>query len=120
MEIWQELSNFHTSNQILADQVGMIMKMGWFSELEIIETHQKIDDQERSNNILPSTSNINKQKQPIQNEPPTSENGNPTQPNTAQQNNPEQTLRQEQKLILRNLDRILNREKTTLPALRNT
>ena len=46
------------------------------------------------------------QKQPIQNEPPTSENRNPTQPNTTQQNNPEQTLTQEQKLILRNLKRI--------------
>ena len=68
---------------------------------------------------LSGTSNINKQKQPIQNEPPTSENGNPTQPNTTQQNNPEQTLTQEQKLILRNLKRILNSEKTTLPSLRN-
>ena len=62
------------------------------------------------------TSNINKQKQSIQNEP-TSENGNPTQPNTTQQNNLE--LTQEQKLILRNLKRILNSEKTTLPSLRN-
>ena len=32
------------------------------------------------------------QKQPIQNEPPTSENGNPTRPNTTQQNNLELTL----------------------------
>ena len=95
------------------------MKKGWFSELKIIEIHQKINDQERRNNTLPGTSNINKQKQPIQNEPPTSENGNTTQPNTAQQNNPGQTLTQEQKLILRNLKRILNSEKTTLPSLRN-
>ena len=95
------------------------MKKGWFSELEIIEIHQEINDQERSNNTLPGTSNINKQKQPIQNEPPNSENGNPTQPNTAQQNNPEQTLTQELKLILRNLKRILNSEMTTLPSLRN-
>ena len=42
-----------------------------------------------------------------------------TQPNTAQQNNPEQTLTQEQKLILRNLKRILNSQKTTLRSLRN-
>ena len=79
------------------------MKKGWFLELEIIEIHQKINDQERKNTTLPGTSNINKQKQSIQNEPPTSKNGNPTQPNTTQQNNLEQTLTQEQKLILRNL-----------------
>ena len=56
-----------------------------------------MNDQEKSNNTLPGTSNINKQKQPIQNEPPTSENGNTTQPNTTQQNNPERTLTEEQK-----------------------
>ena len=120
MEIWQELSNFQTTSQRLAEKVRTIMKNGWFSELEIIEIHQKINDQERSNNTLPGTSNINNQKQPIENEPPTSENGNPTQLNTAQQNNPEQTLTQEQKLIQKNLKRNLYGEKTTLPSLRNT
>ena len=118
MEIWQELSNFQTTSRRLTDQAGMIMKKGWFSELEIIEIHQKINDQERRN-TLPGTSNINKPKQSIQNEPPTSENSNPTQPNTTQQNNQEQTLTQEQKLILRNLKSILNSEKTTSPSLRN-
>ena len=91
------------------------MKKGWFSELEITEIHQKINDQERRN-TLPDTSNINKQKQPIQNEP-TSDNGNPIQPNTTQQNNLE--LTQERALILKNLKRILNSEKTTIPSLRN-
>ena len=111
MEIWQELSNFQTTFQRLADQVRTIMKKGWFSELEIIEIHQKMNDQERSYSTL---SNKNSQ-----NEPPTSEKGNPTQPNTTQQNNPEQTLIQEQKLILRNLKRISISEKTTLSSLRN-
>ena len=110
-----QISNFQTTSQRLADQVRTIMKKGRFSELEIIEMHQKINDQERRNS-LPDTSNINKQKQPIQNEP-TMENGKPTQPNTTQQNNLE--LTQEQKLILKNLKRILNSEKTTLPSLRN-
>ena len=54
-----------------------------------------MNDHERRN-TFPGTSNINKQKQPIQNEP-TSDIGNPTQPNTTQQNNLE--LTQEQKLI---------------------
>ena len=48
MEIWQELSNFQTTSQRLADQVRTIVKKGWFSELEIIDIHQKINDQERS------------------------------------------------------------------------
>ena len=95
METWVELCNFQTTSQRIADQVRTIMKKGWFSELEIIEMHQKINDPERRN-TLPGTSNINKQKQPIQNEP-TSENGNPAQPNTTQQNNLELTLTQEQK-----------------------
>ena len=58
-----------------------------------------------------------KEKQYIQNESPTSENGNPTQPKTTQQNNLE--LTQEQKPIPRNLKRIFNSGKTTLPSLRN-
>ena len=55
------------------------------------EIHQKINN--HGNDTEPDTSNINKQKQRNQNEPPTSENGNPTQPN-----NPEQTLSQEKKV----------------------
>ena len=92
MEIWQELSNFQTTSQRLADQIRTMMKKGLFSELEIIEIHQKINDQEKSNNTLPGTSNINNQKRPIQIEPPTLKSGNSTQPITTQQNNPEQTL----------------------------
>ena len=118
MEIWQEHSNFQTTSQRLADRVRTIIKKGWFSDLEILEIHQKINDQQSSNNTLPGTSNINKQTQPIRNEPPTSENGNSNQLNTAQQNNLEQTLTQEQKLNLENLKRIMNSKKITLPSLR--
>ena len=98
MEIWQELSIFQTTSQRLADPVRTIIKKGL--------VHQKINDQERRN-TLPDTPNI-KQKQPIQNEP-TSENGNPTQQNTTQQSN--LILTQEQKLIFKNLKRILNSER---------
>ena len=88
MEILQELSNFLTTSQRLADQVRTIKKKGWFSELEIIEIHQKINDQERSNNTLPGTnknspSKMNHQLRKME---------TPTQPSTTQQNNPEQTL----------------------------
>ena len=114
MEIWQELSNFQTTSQRLADQVKRMIKKGWFSDLEIIEIHQKINDQQSSINTLPATSNINKKKkQPIRKDPPTSENRNPTQPNTAQPKNTEQTLSQEQKINLGNFKRIINSEKTT-------
>ena len=118
MEIWQELSNFQTTSQRLADQVRTIIKKGWFSDLLIIKIHQKVNDQ-CSNNTLAGTSNINKQNQAIRKKQPTPENGNPIQPNTAQPNNPEQTLSQEQKLNLKNLKRIMNSGKTTIPSLRN-
>ena len=119
MVIWPELSNFQTTSQRLADQVRTMIKKGWFTDLEILEIHQKIKDRQSSDNTLPGTSNIEKQNQPIRKEPPTSENVNFTQPNTAQPNKPEQTLSQEQKLNLENLKRIMNSEKFTLPSLRN-
>ena len=118
-EIWQELSNFQTTSQRLADQVMTIIKKGWFWDFKIIEIHQKINDQQSGTNTLPGTLNNNKQKQPLRKEPPTSENENSTQPNTAQPNKPEQTLSQEQKLYLENLKRVMNSEKITLPSLRN-
>ena len=93
MEIWQELSNFQTTSQRLADQVRTIIKKVWFSDLEIIEIHQKINDQQGCNTVT-DTLNINKQKQPNQNELPTSENGSITQSNNAQPNHPEHTLSQ--------------------------
>ena len=65
------------TSQWFADPVRTIIKKGWFSDLEIIEIQQKINDQQ-GNNTLPYTSNINKQKQTNRNESPTSENGNPS------------------------------------------
>ena len=81
------------NNQKLADQIRTIIKKCWLSDLEIIEIHQKINNQQ-GNNTVPESSNINKQKQPNRNEPSSSENRNSTQPNNAQPNNPEQTLSQ--------------------------
>ena len=119
MEIWQELSNFQTTSQRLADQVRAIIKKGWFTDLGILEIHQKINDQQSSDNTLTGTSNINKHYQSIRKEPPNLENENSTQPNTAQPNKPEQTLSQEQKLNLKNIKKIMNSEIITLPSLRN-
>ena len=59
MEIWQELSNVQITSQRLADQVRTIMKKGWFLELEIIEIHQKINDEERRNRLPDTSTNKN-------------------------------------------------------------
>ena len=80
IEICQEFAYFQTRSQRLADQVRTIMKEGWFSDLEIVEIHQKINS-EQDNKTVPDTSTINKQKQPNRYEPQTSENGNTTHPN---------------------------------------
>ena len=94
IEIRQECSNFQITCQILTDQDWTIINDGWFSLLEMIEMHQKINNQQ-GNNLLPDISNIKNKKQPNQNKPPTSENGYSNQPN-----NPEQTLSLEQKFNL--------------------
>ena len=67
IEIWQECASFHTTSQRHTDQVGTIIKKGWFSDLEILEIHQKIDNQQGIDTV-PDISNINKQKQPNWNE----------------------------------------------------
>ena len=95
--IWQDSSNFQITSQRLADQVKTIIKKGYFSDLEIIEIHLKINNQQ-GNNRVSDTSNVNKQKHPNRNEPPTSEQGNSTQPNNVQPNNSEQILSQEPKV----------------------
>ena len=118
IEILQEIASFQTTSQRLTDQVRKIIKKGWFSDLEILEIHQKINN-EQDSKTKPDTLNINKEKRPKRNESPTLENGNTTQLNNAQSNNPEQTLTQEQKVNLEDLRRILNSKKTTLPSLRN-
>ena len=74
---------------------------------------------EQDNDTVLDTLRIIKEKQPNRKEPPTSENGNSTQPNNTHKNNPKETLSHEQKLNLENLKRIMNREKTNLPSLRN-
>ena len=80
IEIWPECARFQTTSQTLADQVRTIIKKGWFSDLEIPEIYQKINNEQDSNTIS-DTPSINKQKQPNRNESPNSENRNNAQPN---------------------------------------
>ena len=49
IEIWQECASFQTTSQRLADQVRTIIKKGWFSDFEILEIHQKINNEQESN-----------------------------------------------------------------------
>ena len=107
IEIWQECASFQTTSQKFANQIRTIIKKGWFSDLEILDIHQKTNHEQVSNTIS-DTPSINKQEQSNQNKPPTSENRNTIQLNDIQPNNTKQTLAQEQKINLENLKRIMN------------
>ena len=47
IEIWQECASCQKTSQILADLVKIIIKNGWFSALEMLEIHHKINNQTR-------------------------------------------------------------------------
>ena len=83
MEICQEGASFQTISLRLVDQVRTIIKKDWFSSLEIVEIHQKMNNEQDYKNTVSDTSSINKQKQANRNKPPTAENRNTTQPNNA-------------------------------------
>ena len=118
IEIWEECASFQTTSQRLVEQGRTIIKKGWFSDLEILEIHQKTYNEQDSNTI-PDTLSIDKQEQSNRSENTNTTQPNTTQPNNIQPNNSEQKLTQEQKINLGNLKRIMNRKKTTLPSLRN-
>ena len=105
-EIWHECASFQTTSQTLVDQVRIIIKKDGFSDLEILEIHQKTETQDST--ILNTSSGAN-QKQQIRNELPTLENEYTTIPS-----NPTETLSQKQQTNLENLKRIMNSVKTTL------
>ena len=102
VDIWHEYASFQITGQRLADQLRNIIKKDSFSDLEILEKHQKINNEQDSNTVQS-----------------TSENRNATNPNKSPPNNKEQTLTQEQKVNQENFKRIKNGEKNTLPSPRN-
>ena len=87
------------------------MKKGWFSDLEILDIHQKTKSQDST---ITKTLRDANQKQHIRNELPTLENEYATVPS-----NPTETLLQEQQTNLETRKRIMSSMKTTLPSLRN-
>ena len=59
IEIWQESSSFQKTSQRLADQVRTILKKDWFSDLEILEIRQKMNN-EQDNNTISDTPSFDK------------------------------------------------------------
>ena len=50
IEIWIESVKFDKSNQRLADPGRMILKKGWFSDLEILEIWRMVSCEEYAQN----------------------------------------------------------------------
>ena len=51
IETWQEYVSFQATSQRLADQIKTIVKKGWFSDFEILEIHQKTNNEQDTNTI---------------------------------------------------------------------
>ena len=93
------------------------MKKVCFSDLELLEIHQKTLKQNL--NTVPDTPSDVKQEQSNKKELQTSANENTTLPNDALPKNQDETQSQEQNINLENVKRIMNIEKTILPSLIN-
>ena len=46
IEIWAESARFNITSQKLADQARIILKKGWFSDLEILEIYEQVNREE--------------------------------------------------------------------------
>ena len=70
IEIWEECARFQTTSPRLAAQVRTIIKKIWFSDLEILEIHQKVnrESKQRNTNTKLDTPNTKKQEQSNRNE----------------------------------------------------
>ena len=93
------------------------MKKGWFSDLELLEIHQKTHKQ--TCNTAPDKSSGAQQTQSNEKELQTSANENTNLPNDTLPSSQEETLSQGQKINPENVKRIMSSEKTILPSLRN-
>ena len=93
IEIWKECANFHTSQRLTNQVRIIIIKKGWFSDLEMLVIHQKTSKQH--DNTVPDKSSVfkkKKKKQPSRNELLTLENENAKLPNNKQPSNLKETL----------------------------
>ena len=113
MENWQECATFQVTSRRLANHIRTIIKKRCFFDLEILEIHQKTNN-EQNNKTLSDGASTNKQEPSNRNESQISENRNLTTPN-----NTEQTPTHKRKINIENLKIILNEQKTTLPSQSN-
>ena len=103
---------FKTTNQRPADQLKTITKNGWFSDLEILEIHQRIYRQTHQQTPTTVTETLNTGKPEIPNQ--TLHNNDRYTANTLTK-----TLTQEEQMNVDMIKRIVSEKKTTLPSLRN-
>ena len=68
IEIWTEFRRFQAIKQKLTDQVRIITKKCWFSDLEILEIHQRINrpTHQQTPNTVNETLNTGKPETPNQ------------------------------------------------------
>ena len=85
----------------------MIIKKGWFSELEILQMRQKVNRKSRSQdpNTVIGTPKTEKRGPSNRNKPQSNENRNNTHPNLT-----EQALTQEKEMITENIKKIVWQE----------
>ena len=91
----------------------MIIKKGWFSQLEILEIHQQIkreSSQQDPNEIIHTP---NTEKQSNRTEPQSNNNRNTRHLNT------EKDEHKKKKMNVEDIKRIMSKKTTTLPSLRN-
>ena len=75
IEIWEECTRFQKTSQRLSYQIRMIIKKGWFFDLEILKIHQEINRElKQDSNTITEPSNTEKQEHSNQKEPQTNYN----------------------------------------------
>ena len=112
IKIWIEFARFKRTILRLADQVWTITKIGWFSDLEILEIYQQIyrkTCQQTSNTVAETLNTVkpeNSNQTLLDNDPSTTD----TQT---------QILTKEEIVNIDTIRRIMAEKKTTLASLKN-
>ena len=107
IKIWTEFGRFKTTDQTITDQIRTITKNGWFSDLEILETHQQIYRQTHQQSPTTVTETINTGKLETPNQTLHDNDSCTTNAQT-------QTLTQEEKTNVGIIKRIMSEKKIPL------
>ena len=109
MEIWKELDRFKATNQRLADRVRTLSKNGRFTGLEIQESHQQIYRQTHQETLTTLTKTTNTGIPETSNQTLLDKDHKQTNANIDSRG----------KTNIDTIKRIMSKNKTTLPSLRN-